>query len=365
MKKIEDLELGVFTKHIRDRGLKESTVQIYTAIIKRFLATEPNVENLEDYNNFLIKHAIKKTQYNYPYALIKFIDFIVEDTKLKNEMTKGILLRPLKDKQTDSARLTPKQIEDVIHHLTLDKYKLIAKIQHATGARANDIISGLTTKNIHEEDKNGKRILRLMLQTKGGKILTTTLSEEDLIDKLLDYAKKHSNRIIIPEENIDDEFVFLLPPKSFSKIERINSFDLSSNVYRAYWINLKNALTACNIPHKDWATHDFRRNFARTLYKASGFDFELLKQSLNHVRYDTTMKYIKSDPKEVRAIVMKVQEQMQKEAAQYKKKLIVIRDGFIEGMKIGDKLPEPKGLEKDDIADLIILGLENGSLKYM
>jgi len=360
MSKDKTIELGLFTMYMRDRGLHQSTVQIYTSIVQRFLVSNPNIEKLEDYNNFLIKHAVKKSQYNYPYALMKFIEYIIEDTKLKNELTKGLIRRPLKDKQKDGVRLTTEQIKDVIHNIALDKYKLIAKLQFETGVRANDIISGMTTKNIHEDTENEKRILRLRLQTKGSKMVNVILRDQKLIDELLYYSKLHSKRIIIPQENIDDEFVFLSPPKKSEG--RYNSFFIANTVYNGYWKHIKKALNICNIDYKDWATHDFRRNFARVLYKKSGHDLELLKNALNHSRLDTTIKYVKSSPEEVQEMIKRIQEDMHKVE---NKKLIVTKDNYIDGMKVGDIIPEPKGFYDDETQDLIMLGLEEGGLKYV
>lgn len=363
MEKISNIEIGLFSDYIRDRGLRQSSVQIYTAIVRRFLAMSPDVNSLTDYNNFLIKYAVKKSQYNYPYALMKFIDYYIEDVKLRSELKKGLIIRPLKDKQKDSARLTPEKINNIINNLTYDKHKLIASIQVETGVRANDIISGLTLKNIHEEKEDGKRILRLRLQSKGAKMITTYIMNEKLIDRLLFYAKKNSERIILPNEGIDDEYVFLHLSRYRCSFTGRTSFSISRNVYIKYWMDLKESLSACNIPLNDWATHDFRRNYARRLYKESGYDFELLKQALNHVRSDTTLRYIRSNPEEIRAKTRMIQERIVSELKE--KKLIVIKDNYIEGLKAGDEVPDTVQYFDDNSKELISLGINEGALKYI
>jgi len=360
MKKVESTHLPLFTNYMRDRGLRESTAQMYTAVVRRFLASDPDVESLDEYNNFLIKHAVKKSQYNYPYALMKFIEYIIEDTKLKNELTKGIIIRPLRERQKDRARLTTEQIKDVIHNIALDKYKLIANLQFETGVRANDIISGMTTKNIHEDTEDSERILRLRLETKGRKMVDVILRNQKLIDELLFYSKLHSKRIIIPQENIDDEFVFISPPKR--ETTNYSSFYLANTVYHSYWEHLKKALNTCGIDYKDWATHDFRRNFARVLYKKSGHDIELLKNALNHSRLDTTVRYIKSSPEEVQKMIKRVQQDMHKEK---KKELIILKDECITGKKVGDIIPEPENINEEEAKNFILEKIKAGELKYV
>ncbi len=69
-------------------------------------------------------------------------------------------------------------------------------------------------------------------------------------------------------------------------------YKLISQNYRRYWADLKQALNAVGVAKQDFATHDFRRCFAREIWDKYK-DLVLLQNALNHENPGTTIRYLK------------------------------------------------------------------------
>jgi site-specific recombinase XerD len=63
--------------------------------------------------------------------------------------------------------------------------------------------------------------------------------------------------------------------------------------YVWYYADLKQALQSNRVKREDFATHDFRRCFARRAWER-WHDVNILQGLLNHARPDTTLLYLQS-----------------------------------------------------------------------
>jgi integrase len=131
------------------------------------------------------------------------------------------------------------------------------------------------------EDYNNKPTLRINITGKGHRRNVIFIHDEIGQQLIMDYITTHpcvrdfyfcSGNVRKREKN-DNEFRFL-----------------TMNYWR-YWDDLKKALDMKGLNFNDFATHDFRRCFARrvwTKYK----DIQVLKNILNHKDVNTTLRYL-------------------------------------------------------------------------
>ena len=68
-------------------------------------------------------------------------------------------------------------------------------------------------------------------------------------------------------------------------------FRLEKYNYWCYWEDLKQALQTSGIAKEDFATHDFRRCFARKVWEKYK-DIQVLQHLLNHQNVNVTLRYL-------------------------------------------------------------------------
>jgi site-specific recombinase XerD len=92
--------------------------------------------------------------------------------------------------------------------------------------------------------------------------------------------------LFIKSNNLDTEYYFL-------EARKCNTPHMSYLLnYQMYWKDLKQSLKTLGIDYKEWATHDFRRSFAREVWNNTK-DPVIMKEMLNHVQFDTTLRYLR------------------------------------------------------------------------
>jgi len=267
--------------------LSNSSLHYYILGIKRFLAENPQLDNLEHYNTFLVKVMIKKRCSNYYSMIKKFIEFKFEgDSQTKNKLIDG-LIKPKTFRDIKFARRTLQEDEiiEVINCLKDPKHRLVALIQHLTGVRAGDIMR-LKRQHIQPDMYYGKSVLKLSVIGKRKKINTVFIHDEIAQTIIMNYltqseATTYKDYVFIGfgkiknrKGNVDDEF----------KMEKMN--------YMWYWFDLKQALQTMSIKKEDFATHDFRRCFARRVWDKYK-DIQILQNILNHSNPAVTMLYLR------------------------------------------------------------------------
>jgi len=279
-----------FEEWLQARNLSDSSVYVYVAAVKKFLMDHPDVESIDAYNNFIFEHSIKKRS-NYFYDALKlFVRFHFDnDSKRMN-----VLLRNLLKPKTNSPKKHVRYLDDdtreqIIKLLTNYKHRIIAKIQNSTGVRAGDILR-LKRGSISYEAYNDETIvLRIDFDGKGGKHFIKWVFDKDIQIQIDLFMKANilNTEYYFLERRIDER------PDTLYKDFRNN--------YNHYLMDLKQALNTYGLEYEDWATHDFRRSFARNVWNKTK-DPVLLKEMLNHEQFDTTLRYLRGSGLQVKDV---------------------------------------------------------------
>jgi integrase len=265
------------------RNLSESSTHVYCEAVERFLKGNPDIDVLEDYNNFIIEHAIKKRCYHYYSALKSFAEYKITDANARARIIDNMIRAEVhNDIKMERKYLEEDEILEVINHLKEAKHRVIAIIQTLTGVRAGDILR-LKRDNIMPEEYKGKPVLRINITGKGKKRNVIFIHDEVAQEIILDYITHVFNH---------DGYYFIELGKMKNRQGDIsNEYKLYRMNYSWFWQDLKEALQSCGINFDDWATHDFRRAFARRVwikYK----DIHVLQGLLHHANPAVTMRYL-------------------------------------------------------------------------
>lgn len=276
-------DIYLFEQFLREkRNLAESSLYIYISTATKFLVECKDPTNIEDYNRFIIKYAIKQRS-NYYYSVLKaFIEYKIADKGLMASMIES-LIKPQLDRTIKRERtyLTEKQIIDIINNIRKPKHKIIALIQDLTGVRAGDVLT-VKRGDIIPEVYDGKAVLKIIIEGKGSKRNVIYIHDEVIQVLIIDFLV---NNYISPDYYFLEIFNV---SKSTDFVERRR---VMAN-YMRYYRDLKQAMYVAGVSAKDFATHDYRRCYARrvwTKYK----DLHVLQELLNHVNPATTMRYLK------------------------------------------------------------------------
>lgn len=268
---------------LEKRMLAESSISVYCEVIGRFLSTNPDLSSLEVYNTFIIDNAIKKRCYHYFSAIKAFIEFKIEDTSLKNKLIEGLIRPELRsDIKLERKYLTEEQIIEVINSLEDPKHKVIALIQTLTGVRAGDILR-LKRDNIMPEEYKGQPVLRINIVGKGKKRNVIFIHDIVAQEIIMEYIANVYNH--------DDYYFIELGSMKNRKGNTDSEFRLIRMNYLWYWEDLKTALLKEGIDRKDFASHDFRRCFARRAW-TRWKDIHVLQGLLNHADASVTLRYL-------------------------------------------------------------------------
>jgi len=268
---------------IEKKNLAESSIYVYFRSIERFLARNPDIDNLDDYNNFIVEVSIKKRCSHYYSALKAFIEYKISDATIKNRLISG-LVKPKEryDIVRERKHLDEDKILEIINYLDNKKHRVIALVQSLTGVRAGDILR-LKIGGIVPEELNNQSVLRLNILGKGKKRNVVYLFDETAQEILMDYITHNKNF---------GEFYFIETGKMSGRQGNLESEDsmLKMN-YAWYWADLKQALQTAGIDKDDFATHDFRRCFGRRVWE-KWKDVYRLQKALNHSDPKVTMRYL-------------------------------------------------------------------------
>jgi len=304
-------------------NLSDKTVILYLSVAKSFLISDPNIYDIESYNNFLGKTMIKKDKRcnNYYYALRKFIKFAIDEPKARAEILKRLYKPVGQDPKTliNKIRLSKKKRLEVIMNMSNLKHQLIALIQFWTGLRIGDVLN-IKRGNIKYEDyeytegSEVKSIKCLHITTVGkwNKSVNKYIFDEDTVHFLLSYVTDYEEKIAFRELNKLkkiypwEEYYFLT--KVYNKNHYIHA-DVKERSYDYYVKELKIALSTSNVDTKRFASHDFRRCFASDVYEGYGKDPLLLMEMLNHSSMETTMRYLTNSGLNTKDVYRRMQSQ--------------------------------------------------------
>ena len=141
MVKANIMDLPMFGMYLRERTtLAESSIKVYIDGIKLFLAGNPDIDELEDYNRFLVKMLVKKRG-NYYYSMIRhFIKFKVTDTTKKDDILENLIKPTDRDPKTPRVFLRDEKRIEVINNLADEKHQILALLQYITGSRVGGLL---------------------------------------------------------------------------------------------------------------------------------------------------------------------------------------------------------------------------------
>ena len=272
---------ALYSNDLNKRGLRESTKELYSDVANEFLLTDPDLNNLDDYNVFLKKHIYDKKSYYYFFAMRDFIKWKITDTGLKNILLKNLLRPKFDEPENKTVYLSLEKRRMIIEGLEEEKHQVIAKIQLYTGARIGDIFK-LKRGSIAFENYEGKVALKITFLAKRGRRVVKWIFDKKLQEEIMQF---------IEDYYLDDYYYFT----DFSKAHKGSSENIvmRSN-YIWYWLDLKKSLDKMGIDKSTWSTHDFRRTIARDIWgdPKMGKDLELLKNFLGHQNVSTTLRYL-------------------------------------------------------------------------
>jgi len=282
--KQEKLDSPLFQIWMREhKHIADSTIYVYKIAVEAFLKTNPDLSNLEDYNNYLIKTTIRKrAAYNFS-AIKAFIEFKYQgNLTARNKIIDGLIKPPIRhDLKRERKNLSKQKILDVVNLLT-KKHRLIALTQYITGLRASDVL-GVKRGSIVLEEYEGEEILKIVALGKGKKRNVVYVHDKTLKNLILDYITKYHNH---------DDYYFLEAGAMRGRPGNMeNEYALKKSNYLRYWKDLKYALNVNGIDKEDFATHDFRRCFARKVWEKEK-DVYVLQSLLNHTDPKVTLRYL-------------------------------------------------------------------------
>ena len=277
------MDLSLFNEWLGTRNLKDSTIYIYIQVITKFLSFNPEIDVIDDYNNFIIEGAIKKRNTHYYSVLKNFIEFKFKNNDLKNKLIGSLIKPPIRhDYIRERRHLSDEEIMEVINSIKKKKHRILALIQTLTGVRAGDVL-GLEEGSIMPEKYEGKEVLRLNIIGKGNKRNVVFIHNKVAQQVIWDY---------ILNSNPITNYYFLEKGAMRGREGTLdNKNRLMKMNYVWYWYDLKQALDAYGINKTDFASHDFRRCFARKVWERWK-DVHVLKKILNHVDASTTLRYL-------------------------------------------------------------------------
>ncbi len=284
MIKSELMDIAFYKQHLKEKKmLADGSIYVYVQCINKFLVPNPDLSKMEPYNDFIIAYSIKKRNTHYYSILKSFIEWKIDDAKIKQKLLNGLLRPPIRnDIKRERIYLSEDKILQVINSLSREKHQVIALIQNLTGVRARDVLS-VRQGGIVPEDYKGKPVLRLNLLGKRKKRNVIFIHDKIAQKIIWDFIMKF-------EGFNDFHFIELGPRKG--RQGNINNDDKMMKMnYVWYWQDLKLALNMNGINKEDFATHDLRRCFARRVWEKYK-DVHILQGLLNHARADTTLRYL-------------------------------------------------------------------------
>jgi integrase len=275
-----------FEEWLQARNLSDSSVYVYTAAVKKFLVSGPNLESIDDYNTFIFEHSIKKRS-NYFYDALKlFIKFKFDKNPKQHILLRNLLKPKVLDPKKHIHYLDDETRGGIVKLLTNYKHRIMARIQNATGVRAGDILRLKRGAISYESYNDAVVVMRIDFEGKGKKHFIKWIFDADIQTQI---------DLFIKANILDTEYYFLERRDGKSEFQ-----DMKQN-YHHYLDDLKQALKTYGVEYQQWATHDFRRSFARNVWNNSK-DPVLLKEMLNHQQFDTTLRYLRGSGLQVKDV---------------------------------------------------------------
>jgi len=281
-----DLDLIEFEEYLVKEQLNTDSIYQYVKNLQRFIITNPDIYNIEDYNNYIIEECINKRKSMVYSVLKKYIQFKITDASTRNKLLEK-LIRPKTKKNIKRERryLNETEIFKVFDHITELKHKVISLILHLTGARIGGVMK-LKDDKIVFEVQNNKPVMRLAIIDKGNKRNVPYIYDEVAQKIIMSYLEANPT---------NTGYYFLNLGNMKGREGTLNDINkLYKMNYQWCWRDIKQAIKAAGYRFEDFAPHDYRRCFARRAYLKFDKDIQVLKNLLNHSYVNTTLRYLEN-----------------------------------------------------------------------
>lgn len=287
------VELYKFKEWLEERaGIADSTIYAYFHILKGYFAHyEGDPLDIDNLNWFLAEHSYKKRSTYYYSAIRKYIDFKLQNHYQKREEIKDKLLKPkrFKDIKVERKNLKDKQLIKILNNIQDQHHTLIALLQMQTASRAGGILN-IRRNGVQMEEYQGKNVMRIATTEKGGKRNVVYLFDPISIQLMKEYLEYFDSENLIHPYKFFEDYIFIMVGNVWTSATLANR---KRTAYNRYLLDLKKAIELSKVVNKKlFATHDFRRCFARKAwikYK----DVNVLQRALNHEDPSTTLRYLK------------------------------------------------------------------------
>ncbi len=267
-----------FQYYLRNNtNLREGTIRLYVRTMNSFSSKHSEMSQ-ENINRFVAESFRLSNSFYVKYAVKHYLNFIK-----KPKLYKGLVKVKLKPRKKMGKYHPDRLLRQLIQNIEKDKYRDIAALQYATGARAREIIT-LKAENIDFEYATDA--IRVRLERKGGKEGITFLSMDfkPILEKYLQDGKA---------------YLFMDKAAQYADDDRM---DIMINTQRSYYYTALNR-SAASMGLKGFGTHDFRRNVADQLRRKHK-DLFLVKKVLGHSRMETTLKYFSETEEDVQDAII-------------------------------------------------------------
>lgn len=260
--------------------LAESSILLYNRVISEFLRSNVSSDS-QHINKFIIKKYRDSRNYYAKYAFKHYLNYLNDPDVYKN------LVSVRRRSRKKLGKYVPGHlIRKIIKSVPKAKYRDVAVLQYATGARAKEI---LTLRSEDIDFGYHLDVIRVRLIGKRDTERVTFLSS-----KYEFTLKKYTES--------DDPYLFfsksesLQDPTSFQKlIERERTY---------YYRDLQKALKKLGI--SGFGTHDFRRNVADRILRSTG-NIHTAQKVLGHKSINTTLIYVNDNSPDIKDAVLEHQ----------------------------------------------------------
>jgi len=277
-------DIPLFREWLKDRKfLADSSIYTYTKSLEHFLKSNPDIDKLEPYNDFLIQITIKKRTTHHFSVLKSYIEFKIDEASLKHKLIDGLVRPKIRnDLKQERAYLSEEELIKVINNIEDEKHQMIAVIQTFTGLRAGDIFR-LKRQDIIPEVYKDEAVLKLVVLGKGQKRNVVYLHNKVIQEMLMGHLVKFKGF---------KDYAFLKLGEHGTRLGNIESeTSIARMNYLWYWQDIKQALQLCHFDKDTFSTHDFRRCFARRVWE-KWKDIHILQRILRHSDPKVTMRYL-------------------------------------------------------------------------
>ena len=277
-------DVPLFEKWLKEeRMISDSTIYVYKHSLSRFLSKNPDIDNVNTYNDFILEVSIKKRCPHYYNALKNYLNFKF-DKKTYEAISEKLLKPKMKDDlKRERKHLSEDKLLEVINYMENYKHKVIALLCTSTGVRVGDVLR-MTRGNLTTEFMNKKTVLKVTLLGKGKRKKIAWIYDDTIQEIVMDYVTHN--------KNVGDYYFLQLGTMKHRMGREDDENMLVKMNYLWYWHDLKQSLKTAGIDKKDFSTHDFRRCFARRVWE-KWKDVYILQRLLNHSDPKATMRYLR------------------------------------------------------------------------